>query len=425
MRQLPLDKVKTSDERNFKKNFVWNMIGMTFNSFNSLFYMVIVTRINGTNTAGIFTLAFSIACLVFYIGTYAGRIYQVTDSSKKVSTSDYVVQRLIAFVLLITASIIYSFAMRYSGQKLIIVLLLCLLKGLEALADVFYGILHKNDYLYKAGFSLTIKSLLSITVFLVVDLITHNIVLSILSMIFIWGLMLFFYDIPSSFRVEEFNWKSIRKQNVLFLFKDGFFVFLINFFSVYIVNAPKYAADGVLLNSAQAIFGIVLMPATLVSLAVQYLIQPYLKKMARYYEKEEIDNFNKIIMRLFFFTILFGVLCLIGAYIFGIPILNLVYGINLTEYRMQLEIIILGAIFYSLSIILSAAMTTTRYNFIQFIIYLLTSIMGFGVSNLLISIFKLDGAVLSYILIMLNQFILYTLSYIYLNKTKKIFAKHL
>lgn len=424
MSQLSYNKVEINGEQNFKKNFIWNMFGMTFNSFNSLFYMIIITRINGTNDAGIFTLAFSIACLVFYIGTYAGRVYQVTDSSKIVSTSDYVVHRLIAFGILIITSFVYSLIMGYSNQKLIIVLLLCLLKGLEALSDVFYGILQKNDYLYKAGFSLTIKSLLSITVFFVTDIASHNVVLSILSMILVWGLMLFFYDIPSSYRIEKFNW-NVNKENIFFLFKDGFFVFLINFFSVYIVNAPKYAADGVLTNSMQAVFGIVLMPATLVSLAVQYLIQPYLKKISIYYERGDINSFNKIIMKLFLFTVVFGIVCLVGAYILGIPVLSLVYGINLIEYRIQLEIIILGAIFYSLSIILSAAMITTRYTFIQFLIYVLTAIIGFVLSNFFISIFKLNGAVLSYILIMLTQFTLYISSYIYLNKTKKIFVKHL
>lgn len=424
MTQLSYNKVEINGEQNFKKNFIWNMFGMTFNSFNSLFYMIIITRINGTNDAGIFTLAFSIACLVFYIGTYAGRVYQVTDSSKIVSTSDYVVHRLIAFGILIITSFVYSLIMGYSNQKLIIVLLLCLLKGLEALSDVFYGILQKNDYLYKAGFSLTIKSLLSITVFFVTDIASHNVVLSILSMILVWGLMLLFYDIPSSYRIEKFNW-NVNKENIFFLFKDGFFVFLINFFSVYIVNAPKYAADSVLTNSMQAVFGIVLMPATLVSLAVQYLIQPYLKKMAIYYERGDINRFNNIIMKLFLFTVVFGIVCLVGAYILGIPVLSLVYGINLIEYRIQLEIIILGAIFYSLSIILSAAMITTRYTFIQFLIYVLTAIIGFVLSNFFISIFKLNGAVLSYILIMLTQFILYISSYIYLNKTKKIFVKHL
>ena len=47
---------------NLKKDFIWNMIGSTFSSFNSLFFLIIVTRINGSNEAGIFTFAFSTAC---------------------------------------------------------------------------------------------------------------------------------------------------------------------------------------------------------------------------------------------------------------------------------------------------------------------------------------------------------------------------
>ena len=37
MSQLSYNKVEINDEQNFKKNFIWNMLGMTFNSFNSLF----------------------------------------------------------------------------------------------------------------------------------------------------------------------------------------------------------------------------------------------------------------------------------------------------------------------------------------------------------------------------------------------------
>ena len=48
---------------NTKKNVIWNMIGTTANAFNSLFFMIIVTRINGLKDSGIFTLAFSLACL--------------------------------------------------------------------------------------------------------------------------------------------------------------------------------------------------------------------------------------------------------------------------------------------------------------------------------------------------------------------------
>ena len=31
----------------FRKNFIWNVLGTGLNAFNSLFFMIIVTRING------------------------------------------------------------------------------------------------------------------------------------------------------------------------------------------------------------------------------------------------------------------------------------------------------------------------------------------------------------------------------------------
>ena len=46
---------------NIKKNFIWNMIGSVVNSFTSLIFLIIVTRINGVEQAGIFTFAFSIS----------------------------------------------------------------------------------------------------------------------------------------------------------------------------------------------------------------------------------------------------------------------------------------------------------------------------------------------------------------------------
>ena len=67
------------EDKNFKSNFIWNILGTGLNAFNSLFFMICVTRINKTTNAGIFTLAFSTACILNVIGTYAGRVYQVTD----------------------------------------------------------------------------------------------------------------------------------------------------------------------------------------------------------------------------------------------------------------------------------------------------------------------------------------------------------
>ncbi len=76
----------TSQRKIFLKNFIWNMLGTGFNSFNSLFFLVIVTRINGIQDAGIFSIAWATAYILYTIGLYSGRLCQVTDTENKIKT---------------------------------------------------------------------------------------------------------------------------------------------------------------------------------------------------------------------------------------------------------------------------------------------------------------------------------------------------
>ena len=214
----------------------------------------------------------------------------------------------------------------------------------------------------------------------------------------------------SKFKLH-FNISSLRD-----IFKNGFFVFIINFLSSYIVNAPKYALDGRASNELQAIFGIILMPATLISLGVQYFIQPFLEQLTSSFKNNDKKAFNKVVIKLLFITSGLGVICLIGAYILGIPVLSLVYGLELSAYLFELEIIIFGSILFALSLILSSAFITVRYNFIQFIVFVITSVFGFFISIILITRFSIDGAAYAYSCIMLLEFFLYGLIYLMLQK---------
>ena len=155
---------------NMKKNVLWNAIGTTCNAFNSLFFMMIVTRINGIEDSGIFTMAFSLACLFCLFGGYEGRVFQVTDMSGKTTDMEYVIHRYLTSVIAVLITVGYCIFMSYDRQKFMITLCLCLMKILEMLADVYYGILQKNEELDLVGQSLFIKSVLSFIAFLIVDL---------------------------------------------------------------------------------------------------------------------------------------------------------------------------------------------------------------------------------------------------------------
>lgn len=402
-----------------KKNFIWNIIGTTFNAFNSLFFMIVVTRINGMKESGIFTMAFSLACLFCIIGGYEGRVYQVTDVKHQFSEKEYILHRYITCFLTIFVVILYMLIKNYDSHRTIITMLLCLTKLLEVLADVYYSILQKNNKLFIVGKSLFYKSLLSVLSFFLVDLFTNNLVYSCFSLVLIWLIIFLLYDYPNCHNLYIKENKPNLK-NVLKIFKYGFFAFAVLFLANYLVNAPKYALDTRVDSSLQAVFGIVLLPATFLSLAAQYLIQPVLNRIAMLFNSGNISEFKRTVRIILIVILCFGLFCIILAYFFGIPVLNLLYGVQIDLYKKDLCLIVLGAVFYSCSTFYSAVLTTMRYTFIQFITSVVCSIFGFILSPLLIECFGIFGASFSYFLIMSLQFIIYLISYhVIVNKNFK------
>ena len=101
-----------------KKNFIWNTIGSTFNSFTSLLFMIVLTRINGTNQSGIFAFCFSLACLLQIIGTYSGRTYQVSNKDKNIVDSDFIYSRFFTTLIMFTVAIIYCLIKGYNLEKI-------------------------------------------------------------------------------------------------------------------------------------------------------------------------------------------------------------------------------------------------------------------------------------------------------------------
>ena len=150
----------------FRRNFIWNTLGTGLNAFNSLFFMIIATRINGVDKAGIFTIAFSTACILYAVGLYAGRVFHVTELNKSISDKDFIVNRLLTTLIMIVCLIVFCIVRKYNFEKSIIFLLLTIYKALEAFSDVIYGVLQKKENLDIVGKSLFYKSIVSVLLFI-------------------------------------------------------------------------------------------------------------------------------------------------------------------------------------------------------------------------------------------------------------------
>lgn len=404
-----------NNDKKFKKNFIWNIIGTTFNSFNSLFFMIIVTRVNGTTDAGIFTLAFTTACILYMIGVYAGRIFQVTEN-EKINDKEYIINRTGTVILMIIISGIFVVIKGYEPYKMVVFILICLYKAIEAFSDVLYGILQKNDLLYQVGKSFFLKALIALVAFLAVDLITKNLIISSFMIVIANILVVLVYDIPNILKIVDIKQK-IKISNVLRIYKTGFFIFAISFLGLYIMNAPKYAIDDFLTENIQAIYGIIIMPATVVGLLGQFIIHPYLNTIVKLYKENQLEEIKKIVLKIVLAIFVLGMICVLGAYILGIPVLELIYGINLKDYKINLVVVILASTLSVIGTIYSSILTTIRRTFIQFVIYCVLTVIAVISSYILTYYFKINGATGAYFIIMSLQYLLY---YIF---TKRILNK--
>ena len=401
-----------------KKNFLYNAIGSTVNASISLIFMIIVTRINGTDKAGIFTFAFSTSCLLQVIGLFAGRAYQVTETNKNYKNKVFVYNRIISCVLMFVTSVLFVVIRGYNFYKCSIIILLIVYKMVEAFSEVLYGIIQKNDELYKVGISLFLKGILSVVSFLILDIFTKNIELSILSIILVNILIIIFYDFKNAEIINVLK-EKINNKFVFLIFKFGFFTFLLTILTQYIINASKYAIDGNMSNESQTIFGIILMPATLVILCGQFLIHPFLNKLTQLLKEKRYKEFKNIVCKLVITIFIFGIIIDIIAYLIGIPFLELIYGISLKKYKIDLIIIITGAVLFGMSYIFSNALIATRNTFIQALIFIITSLFALVVSNLLVSKQGIYGASISYMLSMLLLLALFIISFLFVSKKKE------
>lgn len=400
-----------SEKKAFLKNFIWNSLGTGINSFNSLFFLIIVTRVNDIQTAGIFSIAYATATILYTLAMYSGRLCQVTDIENKIKDKDYIANRALTCFIMFIGATFFLLLKQYSGFKTTIFALLAIFKGIEAFSDILYGIMQKNDILYKSGMSLSLKGFVGILLFLVVDLITRDLRLACLAVIVVNVLVLVIYDYLIVTRNLIDKESKVNIKNVFSILKSEFFVFVNSFAGIYILNAPKYAIDSFLTEDVQAIYGYIMMPATVMTLFTQFIVMPILGKLKDMYERKKLKEIEKLTLKIKLIVIAFGVFSVLAAFLLGPEVLGFIYGLDLTAYRMNLCVIIGSYIFYAISYINLVTLTTIRHTFVQFVIYIVSMIIAFIGSNIFVGTLNLgiNGATFSCTTTLAIQFMLYAI----------------
>ena len=93
-------------------------------------------------------------------------------------------------------------------------------------------------------------------------------------------------------------------------------------------------------------------------------------------------------------------ICEAGAYVLGIPVLSVLYNTDLSLYKTELLVLLLGGGFLALSGLLVTIMTIIRIQGRQAIGYIIVAIFAFVLSPIFVREYKILGAAVLYLLLM-------------------------
>lgn len=395
-----------------KKDILWNSLGTTAWSFLSLFLLIIVTQINGINDSGLFSFAFSFALIMFTISCYGGRAYQVSDHNSSFKSDSYISLRLLTSLVVILLTILFITVSGYDFQKSLLILILVGYRVFDAIADVFYGILQKKNRLYISGKSLFFKSLLSLVVFLAIDLSTQNLLLSALSLPIVSLLFIALYDIPQSRKLESFNIR-ISTSDITKILKYTFLPFSTAVLGLIFVNIARFFID-IYHPELQGYFGIIIMPLSIVILLFSFISTPSILFLSNAYNTKKFHTVRKLVNKIIALMLIFAAVICAAVYLFGAPILNLLFGVELNSYIFDITIVILAGLFISLMSLFTNIAVIARRLRITAIVYLASNILLIFLCLSMVDTYAIRGAVIAYVAVSAVQALGMGAYYLYL-----------
>ena len=109
-----------------------------------------------------------------------------------------------------------------------------------------------------------------------------------------------------------------------------------------------------------------------------------------------VKEFIRILLKIFIGLIMVGIILMLGSAIVGIPFLSLFYSIDLSNYKKELLVIILGGCLYTFAAVLDNALVVMRYQYILILAYIVTYIYIKFAAELMVCAEGVLGAALAY-----------------------------
>lgn len=340
---------------NYKKDALLNTIG-NFSYLGALWLMsILVVRLGNFEMAGYFSLSLTTANIYISLASYTVRLYYAADIGEKFRDNQYILMRVITTGASFLLCFVGSFALGYTKYQILIILLFYVYKTLEMFSDILFGALQRHGKLYLSGYSMVLKSIVSLVFFVLCLYFVKSLTAALIAIDIVAVFVFLFYDLP-----------MIHKQNICILpFKKEdwqasksimvicFPLFLVGLCYNMIPSIPRLAFERLYTAEEFGIYSSISTVTVLISTAVNCIAVPIVPKFSEYYLKRDKNGLKKITIMCVIVVLVIGGVALLGAQFFGEWLLVLLFGAEVQGYVVIFQLVIIATIFTSIIICLN------------------------------------------------------------------------
>jgi len=336
-----MDEKMMQNPKTVKKMFAWNLAGCIANASAPFFMLAFVSWNTGLKDTGYFSMALAVSQQLLTFGRYGIRPYQATDVKRQIRTGSYFCHRLITVSGMMSAAFLLVSLSGYPLYKRSVIWHVCALKSIDAAEDVFHGELQRSGHLDTAGKLLTLRNLLTLIVFAAFLCTSRNLTLSCRAAWMISLAVCLAVNFPAVSRVAGKGIHADRSE-IGRLFKVCFPLFISQFLSLFIYNMPKYVVDAVLASEMQAVYSMIFMPAFVINMISEFVFKPLLTPLSILWETKDKKAVNRTVAGLFLAVAGITLMILAGGFLFGIPLVEWFYHVQLRAYKREFMMLLLG-----------------------------------------------------------------------------------
>ena len=157
----------------------------------------------------------------------------------------------------------------------------------------------------------------------------------------------------------------------------------------------RYLSDDI-----QAYYNFIFMPAFAIQLLANFIFNPILTSYALVWSEKNYKKFRKLIIKQMLVVLGITILGLAVAATIGIPILSIIFGVDLAPYKMELCIVMIGGGFLGYVTFFTTVITIIRHQNLLLIGYGIASVIAMFLSKPFVMNYGMKGAAGLYAILM-------------------------